>query len=412
MTNPSFFDIGRTIGNNFGDVQKVRKDKDAIGKILQEAQQTGNFQDAVMNIQKSVSPEAQQGAMQALKFGYDQQQAVKESAGKAQAAKEGGYNQYDPPAVAAARVKDAAKAKRLASVYGEQESGQAPLQQPAGQPTSQASPQAAPSIRRPLSGLSHEELVARTGHPDKEVSEPAKEELKYQDTERKENRADIRDKNKETLDFRKDLVSRAESSKMSIRNKQRQLDLIDKGDINDPSFATLMDEIVPFNLGRRFLSPDTVEYKGALVDDYSDLKNVFKGATRVKEVEIYEDKLADIYLTDEQKKAILKARMNTAKVDIARQEAAAEVEEEFPNLSLLAFSKKVEEKLQPKLDSIFNEIWDDGKAVLDQAERRKGQPLDKNDPVDLQIMQQIMNESGGDKKKAYQTALKKGYKFK
>lgn len=214
----------------------------------------------------------------------------------------------------------------------------------------------------------------------------------------------------ETAPIKKDIMDRAELSREGIRNKQNLMNIIDRGDLDDPTFAAFASNL-PFNLGKRLLSNDTVEYKGGLVDEFGDLKNIFKGATRVKEVEIYEDKLPDIYLTNAQKKAILKSRINSSKIDILREEAAQEVEDKFPELTALKFRSKVEELLQPKINALFNSTWGEQKAVIDQAEARKKLPLDPNDPDDLSIMQQIKKEAGGDKEKAKALAKKKGYSW-
>lgn len=212
----------------------------------------------------------------------------------------------------------------------------------------------------------------------------------------------------ETAPRKQEIMQRANLSRESIANKNRLMSLIDQGNLDDPTFAAFAMNL-PFNLGKRMLSDDTVEYKGGLVDEFSDLKNIFKGATRVKEVEIYEDKLPDIYLTDSQKKAILKSRINTAKIDLLREEAASEVEQRYPNLSALQFNKKVEEVMEPKMDALFNSIWDQQKSIINDAENRKKMPLDPADPEDKKIMQQILKEAGGDKTKAKQLAKKKGY---
>ncbi len=213
---------------------------------------------------------------------------------------------------------------------------------------------------------------------------------------------------KETLPLKQEIINRANLSRDSIRNKNHLLEIIDRGDLNDPTYV-IFAESLPGGLGKRLLSEDTVEYKGGLVDEFSDLKNIFKGATRVKEIELYENKLADTYLTDSQKKAILKSRINSAKIDLLREEAAAEVEERYPNITALQFNKKVDELVKPKIDSLFNNVWGDQKAALDQAEARKKIPLDYDDPEGKQILDQILKEAGGNRQKARDIAKKKGY---
>ncbi len=215
----------------------------------------------------------------------------------------------------------------------------------------------------------------------------------------------------ETAPRKQEIIQRANLSREAIQNKNRLMSLIDQGNLDDPTFAAFAMNL-PFNLGKRLLSDDTVEYKGGLVDEFGDLKNIFKGATRVKEVEIYEDKLPDIYLTDSQKKAILKSRVNTAKIDLLREEAAEEVERKYPNLSALQYNKKVEELMEPKMNALFNTIWDQQKSVINDAENRKKMPLDPSDPEDKKIMQQIFKDAGGNITKAKKLAKEKGYTVK
>lgn len=214
----------------------------------------------------------------------------------------------------------------------------------------------------------------------------------------------------ETLPIRKDLADRANAARAGIQNKTNLLNIIKTGKIDDPSIAAIADAL-PFNLGKRILSPETLEYKAGLVDDFKDLSTIFKGATRVKEVEIYENKIADTYLTDEQKEAVLKARINSLKADVIRGEVAAELEKEGKFFGALTFEEEVNKRAKPQLDALFEQVWNETKNVLDIAESRKKLPLDVNDPDDLQIIDQIIKEAGGNAKKAEELAKKRGYKF-
>ena len=87
----------------------------------------------------------------------------------------------------------------------------------------------------------------------------------------------------ETLPIRKEISEKADLARRGIENKEKLLDLIEKGDINDPTYATLA-EAIPLNLGKRLLSPDTVEYKAGLIEEFGDLRKLFQGQTRVKAI--------------------------------------------------------------------------------------------------------------------------------
>ncbi len=215
----------------------------------------------------------------------------------------------------------------------------------------------------------------------------------------------------ETIPMKQKIAEDAQSALQSIQNKQKQLEMVDSGELNDPTFATAMD-LIPGKLGRRFLSPKTVEYKASLVDEYKDLRAIFQGQTRVKEIELLEDKIADTYYTDEQKKAIIKARINSSETSLIKAEVAAEIDQEKPNLGILEFTKELNKRMKPRLEKSANQLIDALKNTQNEAEVIKSRPLDVGNPQDAQIMKQILDEAAGDVSKAYKIAEKKGYKVK
>lgn len=421
MSAPLPFAVARDIGNNLASGMRQARDENAIEKILSDAMGTGDptvVQNSIGRILSQVSPERQGPALQYLQNTFQSIQKKHDQAAQHKREQDAGLVPGINPQAQAAIYKEQQKRNRLAQ-YGLNGDPNAPLNQPTavdgtspylsgteGEPQSQPKQVPQSVFKR----LTKDQLITATGHPDREVSEPAKAELKLRENDEKLIRADNRELRKETLPLKQELITRANLSRESIRNKSHLIDLIDTGNINDPTFA-IFAESLPYNLGKRMLSNETVEYKGGLVDEFADLKNIFKGATRVKEVEIYENKLADLYLNDSQKKAILKSRINTAKIDLIREQAAQKVEEDFPNITALQFSRKVDEIAKPQIDALFNTIWDEQKAIFDQAESRKDIPLDFNDPEDKQIISQIYKEAGGNAKAAEKLAKKKGYKF-
>lgn len=214
----------------------------------------------------------------------------------------------------------------------------------------------------------------------------------------------------ETLPIRTRLAENAMAAQRGIESKNKLLELINTGNLDDPTFATLIEQL-PFNAGQRLLSPETVEYKGGLVDNYGDLKTLFTGTTRVKEIEILEKKIADIYLTDDQKKRLLASRIEAHKTDLIMAEAAAELESSGKPLGILEYQKQLNKISKDKLEALSNKIIDDQTAIIKQAENRKKIPLDPSDPDDMEIAKQLINEAGGDRKKARELAKKKGYTF-
>lgn len=212
----------------------------------------------------------------------------------------------------------------------------------------------------------------------------------------------------ETLPLRTKIAEKGDAALQGIQNKENLLDLVRKGDLNDPTVAAILDNL-PFNLGKRMMSDDTVTYKAGIIDEFRDLKNIFPGQVRVKEIEIMENKLADIYLTDAQKEAVLSSRINALKADVIRAEAAAELEADGKFYGIGQFQKEVDRRAEPKLKALYNQIYNEQKSIIQDAENRKKLPLNPKDPDDLKIMVQIKQEAGGDKEKAKVLAKKKGY---
>lgn len=208
---------------------------------------------------------------------------------------------------------------------------------------------------------------------------------------------------KETLPIRMEISNRAEQARRSLESKEELLRLIDTGNLNDPTFAQIMDSL-PLGLGKRFLSEETAEYKGALVQGYGDLRNIFSGATRVKELDILENKLADIYLTDAQKKSIIKSMTKSLQADIVREEAAAELEDK--PLSALQFRKQVDKLAKPRLDALFNRIIDEQNAIIKDSENMKKTPLNLKDPEHVKIIDQFLNQAPGTGKQKENNAIK------
>lgn len=423
--SPSPFEIGRNVGNNLGNAFAKAKDENAIEQILSQAMGSGDpevLQNSIGKILSQVSPERQGMAVQYIQNKYkdlqQQKQLERELQERSQERSQKRSDEISAgvvpglaPAVQAQLLKDKAKQQRL-SQYGldGDVSSNGQVNQSAHQPNVPNQSQGAnQTIENPFEKFSNSQLDTLQGHPDLEVRNASAATRKSRIENEKEERADKRELRKETFPLKKAIIDAADLSRESIRNKNHLIDIIDRGNLDDPSIAVFL-ESLPLNLGKRMLSNDTVEYKGGLVDEFGDLKNIFKGATRVKEVEIYENKLADLYLTDSQKKAILKSRINASKSNIVREKAAQEVEEKYPNISALQFNKKVDEIAKPEIDKLFNSVWDEQKSILDQAERKKDIPLDPSDPEDLVIMQQIKKEAGGNKEAAKKLAKKKGYK--
>lgn len=206
--------------------------------------------------------------------------------------------------------------------------------------------------------------------------------------------------NKETADYRKNLAERSDAAGKAISNKERLLELVKTGNLDDPTYANIA-QLIPYNFGKRLLSPETSEYKSALFDEYAAIKNTFSGATRVEEIKIFTDKLADTYLTDTQKERILKAGIKTLEADVIKADIAADIEKEMPGIGILQFTKEVERRSKGRLQKIVNEIAKEYESVLEDSKKNASE----------QELRDILKEAGGDPKKATEIATKRGLNF-
>lgn len=168
---------------------------------------------------------------------------------------------------------------------------------------------------------------------------------------------------KDTKDYRQQVADSAKFAQKSIQNKSKQLKLIQKGNINDPVTVWLAEKL-PGAVGNKLLSDDTQVYRSGLFDEFGVLREMFKGATRTKEIDLLEDKLATLDKSDLAKKRIQEIGIEKAKADIIKRNAAARVEKENPDLPLLQFQERVDEYAQPELDKLYNKIMDQYNEVF------------------------------------------------
>lgn len=318
-----------------------------------------------------------------------------------------------------------ASQRRIGQLLGEydpNEEMQMGGENPQGQPQmGQEPPQQGQQGRKKIEDYSDEELghlaaYKNDPNPDnKYIANVAEQEQNRRKEKEKIERETTKGNEKKAAELRKEILpyineisTKADLARNGIENKENLLDLIENGDIDDPTYAALA-QALPLNLGKRLLSNDTVEYKAGLIEEFGDLRKLFQGQTRVKEIELLEEKIPDLYLTNDQKKAIIKSRINALRSDILREEAASEIEEMGKPMSLLKFKEKVNAKFNEKMKALANTVIDEQKSIIQNAENKKKLPLTYSDPDDKEIIDQILKESGGNVKKAEELAKKKGY---
>ena len=180
--NPSAFQIGQGIGQATGKALYQAQDQFNIDNILAEAMKTEDpamLQQSIGKILSQVSPERQGLAAQFIQGRIADIDNKKNLQKQFESANRYGYDPFAPPAVQAAQIKENAKTKRLEEFYNK---------------TSQDGTQQSFD----WNNLNRDQLISLTGSPDKEISEPAKAQLKRLD---KKEGLDLK---KEELQFKQD----------------------------------------------------------------------------------------------------------------------------------------------------------------------------------------------------------------
>jgi hypothetical protein len=210
-----------------------------------------------------------------------------------------------------------------------------------------------------LSTRSEDQLDAliATGGP---AAELGKAEL-----QRRDRRATINAKGSQK--FIEGIAQRATDARKAIRNKENQLRLIAKGDLDNPLVAQIAD-FLPKGFGNMLLSADSQLYRSTMFDEFGIIKNMFPGQIRTKEIELLEDKLADLFKNDEAKKAIIANGMEKANADIIRAQAAREVMSENPDLNVLDLEEAIEEKAAPELQKLYDKIINEYERIAKKFE--------------------------------------------
>lgn len=277
-----------------------------------------------------------------------------------------------------------------------------PQQGQPGQPISQQPTGAAQQPRGPLNLSLQERAALAQAAPD--VSRVVENHI---DSQEKAKSSGLKDTSK----LRSEVAQESAAARDAIENQKDLLEKVKAGELDDPTYAALA-ELIPFHLGERFLSPGSVEYRSQLINEYNQLKTIFKGQTRVEEIKLLNSKLAHLYLTDEQKDRVLNNSIKKLEAVAAKGEIAAEIEAEHPEYGSLRFQNELNKRLDERKKEISNQIVDEYQAITEQAEALKKTPLDNTNPEHVQILKQFYDRAAGNKMKAAALLKKEGYQLK
>ncbi len=350
MGTPSPFETARFVGNKVAGAFREVKDENAIESILSTAMQSNDpaiLQNSIGKILSQVSPERQGAAIEYLQQAHNNIQARQSQEMQRRAALQAGINPDLPPAVQAAQFKEASKNKRINDVYGQPSQ---PMQAPVGNSVGSPSIQTRTS---PFKDKSKDELVILSGHPDREVSEPAKQTLSTLEADERENREDKRSKRKEEIKFHEETQKYDEDLLKQTKIAKKQFETfndIDKalnsGNVRPASLTNLFKGLGRFGdkISEAITNKDEATLLASIPQLLEGWKEVFGVRLSDADLAILQEKLPSIGKNVEANRAILKVMKKYADTTLLRQKIAADLKKANNGLRPLGYVDKIEER--------------------------------------------------------------------
>lgn len=422
MTTPSPFQIARETSNNFSNAfQKVR-DENAIEGILSQAMNTGNpqvVQDSIGKILSQVSPERQGAAIQYLQNAYSNIQRRNIEEREKTAAEQAGYTYGVPPQVAAQQIKDKAKADRIKEAFGSPKDPNAHYNLPnAENPSVSQTPQQIPDKlnQSVFKRLTKDQLIVATGHPDREVSEPAKAELRAREHEEELNQKRQSDVFKSDLARSEKVLERADAIAEQIPQKRTAINLMKDAVANQNLGFFSPDNLAELTGIEGFRSAEGAIFKTAGKEYF--LGNIARAGARPNQwiEQQIADMMAKIGREPEANFSVLRALENELDLDEARVRITQEISDRLKAAGDLGqgklgslVNKELSQYAERRQDILFNDLRAI-KAIAVKAPQRF-RKVEKGTPVSDYMAQALLKQFNNDPKKAADEAKKLGYEF-
>lgn len=437
MSMPSSFDIGRQVGNNFANVRREAKDEGAIDRILSEAVNSGDpamLQNSIGKILSQVSPERQGVAVQFLQNKLQSLEAKQKedrlaTQGK-DAANAAGYTYGAPPQVQAQQVKEKAKGSRLAE-YGltPAQSNNSPSNVPTAengtspyltgvegnQPIQPPAPLSTPP-KSIFKKLTDDQLVVATGAPDREISEPAKAELKERQEQKKIDQKVKTDVFKSDLNRSEKVLERADTIAEQIPQKRTSISLMKDAVANRNLGFFSRDNLAEITGIEGFRSPEGAIFKTAGKEYF--LGNIARAGARPNQwiEQQISDMMAKVGRSPEANFSVLRALENELDLDEARVRITNEISDKLRSegdygqgkLGSMV-NKELSKYAEEKQDVLFNDL----RAIKAISEKtpQKFRKVTKGTKVSDFMAQALLQTFNNDPDKAAEEAKKLGYDF-
>lgn len=416
IMNPSAFQIGREIGTNFGNSFKQVKDENLIENIIQESMASGSpevLQNNIGKILSQVSPERQGPAIQYLQNAYGNIQKKQEEQKRINSLQKEGINPYLPEKLQVEKYKQDAKGKRLENVYG--------IAQQDQQGINSANPNTVMpnginiDETNPFSKFTDGQLVRLSGAEDKEIGEPAKQELKRRQEERNLENEKAKNKIKFGEKIAEKVLVAADETAASLPQKQTALNLMNEAITNrDLSFWS-WDNIAEKTGIEGLRSPEGALFKTAAKEYF--LGSIARAGTRPNQwiEQQIADMLTKIGRSTAANLSVSRALQNELDLEKERvrltDEVATELEDTGGNLRRLG--SIVNERLSGFAENKQRELFNDLRAIK-SIEEKKPQVFHKvteGTQMSNLVGQALLKQYNNDPRKARIEAKKLGYVF-
>ncbi len=406
MSNPSAFNIGRQIGNNFA---RLREDN-AIESILSEAMQSNDpvfLQNSIGKILSQVSPERQGQAIQFL-------QNTANNIRQREAASKYGIDPNLPPALQTAMYKEGQKNQRIQNannIFDGSGNQQPQSQMDMGIDSLNQNQQPQMNNRS-----RKDRLLALTGHPDREVSERAKAELKdIQHSEKQEGKKHS-DLFKHELDRADKIIARADEISQALPQKNTALNLMEDSIVQRNLEFLSPDNLAEITGIEGFRSPEGAIFKTAGKEYF--LGNISRAGARPNQwiEQQIADMMAKIGRTTEANLSVTRAFRNELDLDKERVDITNKLSDKMKksgNLSMEGLGREVNKHMLKYAEEKQNELFNDLRAIKSISEKKpqKFHKVKSGTPVSKLVAQALLKRFNNDPKTAAEEARKLGYEF-
>lgn len=425
MSTPTPFAVAHQAGTNFANSFAKVKDENAIESILSKAMSSGSpevLQNSIGQILSQVSPERQGLAVQYLQNAFnnmeaknEKQRLLSEKQRQREGAVKAGLNPDLPEALQIEQFKQNAKGERLRNALGGNQFSPALGGQAEGSPTQPQSnlPQQNVDAANPFSRFSDGQLVSLSGSEDKEISEPAKQELKRRQEDRNISQKREDNKIKFGQDIGKKVLERSDEIAEGLPQKESALGLMVDAIANKNLGFWSWDNLAEITGIEGLRSPEGAIFKTAAKEYF--LGNIARAGARPNQwiEQQISDMLTKVGRSTEANLSVARALQNELSIEKERVRLTQEISDEIANGDgdYRRLGARVSERLSKFAEQKQNELFNDLRAIksISDDKPQKFHKVQPGTQITPYMVDALLLTFDNDDVKALEEAKKLGY---